>query len=65
MKARYMLERPETIDATLKITMTVKEWEELRDQLNYAHPSWRLSSIITNLLADARRTIYPPEKEEP
>ena len=63
MKIRYMLESPGLIEATMKITMTVKEWEELRDQLTEKWPSSRLSSAITSVLSDARKTIYPPEKE--
>ena len=63
MKARFMIEEPEKIEATMKITMTVKEWEELRDQLVQKWPSARLSSAITGLLIDARRVVYAPEKD--
>jgi len=63
MKARYMIENPQDIEATMKITMTVKEWEELRDQLQQRWPSARLSSIITSLLSEARKVVYPPEHE--
>ena len=63
MKARFMIESPQAIEATIKITMTVAEWEKLRDQLAKKWPSSRLSSAITCLLCDARRVIYAPEKE--
>lgn len=63
MKARYMIEDPGNIEATLKITMTVKEWEQLRDQLESSYPSWKLSGMITAILTDARRVVYAPEKE--
>lgn len=58
MKARYMVERPDEIEMTAKITMTAKEWDELRDQLANKWPASRLSSIITEMLADARRVFY-------
>ncbi len=63
MKVRYMLERPEAAEATLKITQTVAAWEQLRDQLESKWPSSELSSAITRLLTDARRVIYAPEQE--
>ena len=63
MKARFMIEDPQGIEATMKITMTVKEWEDLRDQLAKAWPSSRLSNAITSVLTDARRVVYAPEKD--
>jgi hypothetical protein len=63
MKVRFMLENPEAAEATLKITMTVKEWEEFRDQLADKWPSARLSTAITSVLVDARRVVYAPEKD--
>jgi hypothetical protein len=63
MKARYMLESPETAEATMKITMTVKEWEDFRDQLQNKWPSSRLSSAVTSMLSEARRVVYAPEKD--
>jgi hypothetical protein len=63
MKARYMIEEPNAVEATMKITMTVKEWEDLRDQLAQRWPSSRLSSAITNLLSEARKVVYAPEHD--
>ncbi len=58
-----MIEEPQDIIATMKITMTVKEWEDLRDQLEKKWPSSGLTNVINSLLLDARRVIYAPEKE--
>jgi len=63
MKVRFMIENPQEIEATMKITMLVSEWETLRDQLVEKWPSARLSTAITSLLIDARRVIYAPEKD--
>ena len=60
LRARMMVEQPDNIDMTLKLTMSIKEWCELRDQLNSGYPSWRLSSAITSMLVDARQVFYPP-----
>ena len=58
MKARYMVESPEEIEMTAKITMSAKEWDELRDQLSNKWPASRLTNIITEMLTDARRVFY-------
>ena len=58
MRARFMFESPKEIEATMKVTMTMKEWEELRDQLVEKWPSSRLSTCITNLLSAAQRVAY-------
>lgn len=63
MKARFMIEHPEEIEATMKITMTVKEWGELRDQLAQKWPSSRLFSAITNVLSEARKVYYAPDQD--
>lgn len=58
MKARFMIEEPAKIEATMKITMSVKNWEELRDQLEMKWPSSELSGKITDLLVQARKVFY-------
>lgn len=58
MKARFMIEAPDEIEATMKITMSVKEWTELRDQLQSKWPSSRLQSAITDVLSQARKVYY-------
>ena len=58
MKARFMIENPQEVECTMKITMSVKEWENLRDQLENKWPSSRLSSAITQVLSEARKVYY-------
>lgn len=60
-KARMIVERPDDIEMTLKMTMTIKEWERLRDQLDTSFPSWMLTSAINEMLSVARKTFYPSE----
>ncbi len=63
MKARFMMENPDQIEATMKITMTLAEWTDLRDQLSRDWPSWRLSSFITDLVGQSRKVFYPEVQE--
>lgn len=62
--ARFMIEKPEDIECTMKITMTVREWVALRDELKSSYPSWKLSHAIDSLVTDARKTYYPPEGDK-
>lgn len=63
MKARFMIENPDSIEATIKITMTVKEWSDLRDQLENKWPSSRLSTSISHVITEARKVYYAPEQD--
>lgn len=64
MRCRLLAEKPDEIEFTLKITMTAKEWETLRDQLSDKHPSWKLTSAINSLLADARKIFWHDDNPE-
>lgn len=58
MDGRFLAEQPEKIVFTLKLTASAEEWEQLRDQLSEKWPSATLGYMITNLLAQARKTFY-------
>lgn len=58
MRARFLIESPDQVEATMKITMTVKEWTELRDQLASVWPSSRLAQAINKVLSEARKSYY-------
>lgn len=51
MRARFQFIKPEEMEATISITMPLKEWREVMRQLpSSEHPSWRLSMLIANVL---------------
>lgn len=50
MKTKFSFPAPGTIEATLEITMTIKEWEELSSQLNKAYPGWNLTPTIRTMV---------------
>jgi len=58
MRVKFMIENPDSIEATIKITMTVKEWTELRDQLENNWPTSGLSRTITDVMIQARKVFY-------
>ena len=63
MRARFFIEAPDEIEATMKITMSVKEWTELRDQLAREWPSCRFGDAITSVLSQARKVYYAPDTD--
>lgn len=63
--ARFLAENPDTIVFTMKLTMTAKEWCELRDHLaTSGYVANRVNSSITDLLSQARKTFYPKTEDE-
>lgn len=65
VSARFLAENPDQIVFTMKLTMTAKEWCELRDDLeNGKYTSSQLKWAITDLLLQARKTFYPQRGEE-
>ncbi len=61
MKTRFMIENPSAIEATVEITMPIREWIDFRDQLSKDYPSWRLSVAITDLIAQAEKVFFTQE----
>jgi hypothetical protein len=65
MDGRFMAEEPEDIVYTLKLTATLKEWTELREQLSQKWPSSRLNCIITEMVLQARNVMYAKKDDNP
>jgi len=57
MNAKFKLVDYERMSATLEITMTISEWEELNEQLPDKWPSWKLGSIISSSISKLTRQI--------
>lgn len=51
--ARFQAENPEEIVMALTLTMPVREWRQLRTQLSSAHPSWKVGSMISDMVLEA------------
>ncbi len=63
MKACFAIENPKEIECTLKITMSMKEWETLQDQLETKWPSWCLSQAITHMVQEVKKVYYAPDQD--
>lgn len=63
MQTRMSIENPAEVRMMLTITMTCREWEELREQLASKYPSTQLSYEITDAFSKIRKIVYPTVKE--
>lgn len=55
MRAKFQIERPADVEASMTLTMTIREWEQLRAQLSDAWPTWDLSRSINDLVRAATK----------
>lgn len=59
MRTHLQATRPEEIEFSLTVTMSLKDWRTVQGQLSKAWPSWELSSAITQMVTEAERRFYP------
>lgn len=60
-----MIENPDDVQITLKVTMSVKEWDVVRCGLSRSTlPEISLINAITNAFSQIRKIIYVNENEE-
>lgn len=64
MKTKLYTTKPDEIEFTLVVTMSLKHWKELRDAIKEQWPGWDFRSKITDmiLLADKAFVPAPPEQ---
>jgi hypothetical protein len=59
MTASFQVVEPKKVKFTCSITMQLEEWIQLQEQLSGKWPSSSLSSYITDMVIEARKTFYP------
>lgn len=53
MKGTYCITNPDLIECTLKITMPLGDWKNLKSQLDSKHPNRKLADMISRLVGKA------------
>jgi hypothetical protein len=64
MKAKFKLDDVRELNATMEITMPIRTWIELRDQLNQAYPSWKFRAVVDELITKAEREFFEESKSK-
>jgi hypothetical protein len=62
MKAILRINDPDSIEFTLTVTMPLREWKRLREQLKHEYPAFKLSDAISEMVKQA--SIYYSEDKE-
>lgn len=52
----------DNLDVELTITMSVRDWRSLKGQLMDSHPSWKLSSQISEVISKLETIAYKREE---
>lgn len=65
MHTKSWLTTPDKVDATVMITMTLKEWKEVRDALKGQQHSgpWQIHRVVSECI-DKMETHFYPRTEE-
>ncbi len=63
MKGLFNIVDPAEVEMELTLTMRLKEWKELQEQLNKDWPSCDLSSKITDMVVQAYKCFWPNSEE--
>jgi hypothetical protein len=58
MRSTFKLDNPDDMQATMTLTMSVKEWRQLRKQLSDSWPSCDFSRQIGDLVRAAEAHFY-------
>lgn len=64
MRSTFKVEKPDTIELTMTITMSLKDWKQLSKDLQNTYPSWTLSGEINSMVHQASRNYVPEAPEE-
>lgn len=60
-----MIENPDNIELTIKITMKTKEWDIIRNQLDEkTSEGWYFAKAITEAFSQIRKIVYINQNEE-
>lgn len=63
MKITGKLQNQEDMELTLSITMTIKEWEDLKKELPERWPHWKIGSAITDAVLKIGTTVNEEIKQ--
>lgn len=62
MRTKFEFNKPDDLVATVSVTMSVKEFRELRKQLKNEWPSWKLGDAIGDVIRQAETVFYATEE---
>lgn len=64
MRTKLYTTKPDDIEFTLQVTMSLKHWKELRDAIKAQWPGWDFRAKITDMIYAADK-VFVPETPPP
>lgn len=70
MKLMMEVTKPDSVDVTMTITMSLEAWKRLKGQLDESkmsqgYPMWDLRDQIRSLVGKVEKEFYPDEPKQP
>jgi len=53
MKGKFSLNDVDDVQATLEITMSIRDWKSLKKSLAAKYPDWKVGNMIANVVHQA------------
>lgn len=63
MKAQFQLIDPEAMEASITLTMTLKQWREVMRQQPHQWPACRVAELIAGVIGQANQTFTSEIRE--
>ena len=63
IKGKFGIQKLDDVEATLSVTMTVGEWQEVLSQLSTKWPSWKFGEVILSMITAFNKNFSPYEEE--
>lgn len=51
IKAQIALANPDEVLVMIQITAPLKEWKEIKNQVNISYPGWKFAGIISTAIS--------------
>jgi hypothetical protein len=64
MKTTLYVTKPDEIEFTLQVTMSLEKWKSLRDAIGEKWPGWEFRSKITDMILAAQKEFRPTPTQQ-
>lgn len=58
MKAAFQIQSPDEVQVSMTLTMSLKDWRRLREQLAAQYPAWYVGRAISELVGKATEAFH-------
>lgn len=63
MRAKFQIENPDDVLATITITLPIRDWRALNKQLKSEWPSWKFGEVVGQAIRQAEKVFYAGDEE--